>query len=145
VEAWFPSPTPIPANASPADLAKLQAENALRQRDRDALTSLRRIGNALSTRRSVEGMGAYESVGAVTIVGNLMRGNFGAALITAVGFEGLPLFVSTAMYNPRLQRYLFEAAAPEATVTSRTAAFLHMIKAYEAARENAVAANESAL
>ncbi len=95
-----------------------------------ALTNLRRLGNALATRRNVSGMGAYESVGAVTMIGSLMRGNVGQALTTAIGFEGIPAFLSWAMYNPKVQTYLFDAAAPTATVTSRTSALLRAIGAY---------------
>ena len=102
-------------------------------RDQAALESLKRIGNALSTRRPVVGMGAYESLGAVSVVGNLMRGNFGGALKTAVGFEGLPAFFSWAMYNPTVQKHLFEAASPMASVTSRTSALLHVVGAYRSA------------
>lgn len=100
-----------------------------------ALTNLKQIGNALSTRRPVEGMGAYESLGAVTVVGNLMMGNLGGALKTALGFEGIPAFMSWAMYNPRMQQYLFDASDARATVTSRTAGFLRMVGAYQASTE----------
>lgn len=99
-----------------------------------ALANLGQIGNALSTRHTVTGMGAYESLGAVTVIGSLMRGNIGQALRTAVGFEGLPAFVSWAMYNPGVQKYLFEAAKPSATITSKTAAILRAVGAFRAAQ-----------
>ena len=104
-----------------------------------ALGRLRRIGNALATRHTVTGMGAYESLGAVTVIGSLLRGNLSAAITTAIGFEGIPAFLSWAMYTPSVQRYLFEAAAPTASVTSKMAALLHAVGAYRAATEQAEA------
>lgn len=103
--------------------------------DQQALANLRRIGSALETRQPVQGMGAYESLGAVSVIGNVLRGNIGGALKTALGFEGIPAFVSWAMYNPSVQQYLFEAAAPAASVTSKTAALLHALGAYRAAAQ----------
>ena len=103
--------------------------------DQQALDRLTRIGNALATRRQVHGMGAYESLGAVTVVGNLLRGNLGGALTTAIGFEGIPTFLSWAMYNPSVHKYMFDAAATSATVTSKTAALLHAVGAYRSATQ----------
>lgn len=98
-----------------------------------ALDGLRRIGNAMATKRQVQGMGAYESLGAITIGANLLRGNWEGALVSALGFEGIPGFVSWAMYNPKVQDYLFQSAAPTATITSRTAALLRAVNAWKQA------------
>ena len=103
--------------------------------EKAALNGLRRIGDALSTRVPVQQRGAYESVGAVTIVGAVLTGNIPVALTLALGYEGVPAFVSWAMYNPSVQKYLFEAGASNATVTSRTASLLHALGAYRSAQQ----------
>lgn len=100
-----------------------------------ALDNLRQIGAALSTRRPVSGMGAYESLGAVTVAASLMRGNLGQALRTAIGFEGIPQFISWAMYNPSVKQYLLEAGSPTGTITGQTSAFLRALGAYRDASQ----------
>lgn len=112
--AWFKSPT-----------------------DRQALQNLQRLGNTIADRRRVSGMGAYESLAAVSLVGAATRGNLSSMLTTAIGYEGLPGFLSWAMYNPRIQTYLFEAASPTASVTSKVAAMLHAAGAYRDATQGA--------
>lgn len=134
LKAWFPPELPVPANASPQAVAAINAENAKRQVDLQALQNLRRLGAVLSDRRQVTGFGAYESLGLVTVASSLLKGNFKQALTTTVGFEGIPAFLSWAMYNPGVQKYLFDASAPGATVTSKTAALLRAVGAWRASQ-----------
>lgn len=136
LKAWYPPPVPIPPNAPPAVAAKMTAENQAREVNQQALVNLRRIGNALSTRKTVSGMGAYESLGAVTLIAAATRGDLSSMLTTALGYEGLPGFVSWAMYNPKIQQYLMDTTAPRVTVTSRMAAFLRMMGEYKSLQQD---------
>jgi hypothetical protein len=137
LDAWYPKPIEIPEKATPDVVAKLDAENARRAQNREALDGLRRIGEALKPRQSVaRGFGSYEIMQGASAATALMRGNLLAAVGAALGFEAVPAFISWAMYNPAVQRYLMDASgSATGTTLSKTAAYLRAIGAYRAATQ----------